>query len=483
MFAPRVRCAVGCLALLLTGSVTLASSEFAGYRIPDHHWSSWNVSGLADGSRSQSEGAFSGQTRQGRVQGLVASRAVWGFDSDGAQQQFLLDLIANGNRSEQRQEAPAPAADRALGRSRALAERVTVQYRAARYPWTAPLGFEADGAFDASFNQGWESSASQQFTDPTEQRFSGDGHGQGYRYESSLSLGVVAGRTRDATPVYEARVLEQRLRESGVLTVALSPRARERLTALFAVRGRVSFAHERPGRWFWREVERVLTEEGATGERGFDAFATLFALEPVRPSAVQRLTGWSFEPLVRLAANRARDHVVSTSGSSQWQGGVLISGSETTIGTSSSTRQDFLSAGWRAEYHRPVGMSWQLDAVHELSYDDKNALLETANELSAVWLLADRWRVSSVLSHQAFADHARAGNRRLDSWQVSSVSRVDYFLEDAWTVGLFYTLAQLHGTSSFQTFDDVGLGVTYQLSGLFSAPGLVQPMRLAPPQR
>src|SRR5205823_173566 len=81
---------------------------------------------------------------------------------------------------------------------------------------------------------------------------------------ADVSLGH--GRVRDATGVQLARLLEARLLEAGAIRAPLSRAAKERIAALYYLRPSLSVAHERPDRFFWREVGRVLREVGAEAE-------------------------------------------------------------------------------------------------------------------------------------------------------------------------------------------------------------------------
>ncbi len=85
----------------------------------------------------------------------------------------------------------------------------------------------------------------------------------------SISVGV--GRVRDATSVYQTQVLEQRLLRTGALKRRLSRDAIRQLAKLFSMQGDFGLVHDYPGKHFWREVERILRENGSLAGESLDA--------------------------------------------------------------------------------------------------------------------------------------------------------------------------------------------------------------------
>src|SRR5262249_49937216 len=140
-------------------------------------------------------------------------------------------------------------------------------------------------------------------------------------YDVLLSLDASAswGRVRDATPVYQVEVLEERLRETGTLHQPLSRHAREQLAALYTVEGDVAFAHQRPTKYFWRELERILREDGVLDPGGLDAYAVQRLLEPITITGaiVARTAGYTVGPVFHAVTTQfhsAEEQVNSASG-------------------------------------------------------------------------------------------------------------------------------------------------------------------------
>jgi len=144
-----------------------------------------------------------------------------------------------------------------------------------------------------------------------------------------------------------------------------------------------------------------------------------------------------------------------------------------------NSRDDAILSGATAEYHRPFGMEWQLDAFSRAFVRESGERIDLSNQLFGTWLVSDRWYAAAQFVHNLTAPGS-GWDRHADLWNLSYGASVSYFLEDSWALSLSAGQVQSHA-SSFSRQESLSLGISYQVSGLLNAPGLFQPMRLAPP--
>ncbi|MEQ1833187.1 MAG: hypothetical protein ABL977_09030 [Candidatus Eisenbacteria bacterium] len=342
-----------------------------------------------------------------------------------------------------------------------------------------PLGFSASGTLQSRYGQFWQGRGDRSLTPPTEFRNASDSHTNRTQYLSSASFGPVLGRVRDATPVLDAQILEERLTKAGSLARPLSGDGRQRLAQLMALRGRVRSAHERPERWFWREVERVLQEDGAIGPQGLDAFTVLRLLEEVNPSLAPRFVGRSLRVFATL--NASREHVSSagSNSSTTLDGGTVVNYSTSSNGSDGHARFDLAGVGYLAEYHRPLGGRGQIDASEQMVWFDRPSVLQLGHQLRAFWSVTDRWSLSSQWVAEA-QSRDRGGSRKFGDWAFSHRASVQYRLEDAWSLSLSWEDFQAHSMTRFNREDRFSLGASYQFLGRLTAPGIIEPMHLEP---
>jgi hypothetical protein len=295
------------------------------------------------------------------------------------------------------------------------------------------------------------------------------------------------GRVRDATPVYQVQILEQRLLELGTITRPLSPHARERLAALYTVEFDVSFAHQRPTKYFWGELERLLTEDGALGPGGLDAYAVQRLLEPLAVSArgvVSRTRGFAIGPQVMLRKTWTHESREAADRNAVIVDDTLFSSNEfITPRTRTDQHDETIFSGAFVEYHRPFGMHWQVDGVSQGLLSESGENLTANTTVRATWQVADRWFITTGLLH-SLAAPGHGLERRPQRWSVTGDASLNYFFEDAWAFQLGYVQRQDRYPDDFYARQDTfQLGVTWQFSGRLNAPGLFEPMRLTPPAR
>lgn len=482
MIRPRLRHSFVLLALALTAVAARAQSEFAGYRIPDHRWSTWSGNLSASGQRTKFDQPVDARFSDGRLDVQARTSLTWGGDADRSQYALSLAPSFFGTRTSAERHIGAPVRDEGTTRFREAIEALDVFTSGAIYPARLPLGLSGSALFRGQFDQRWLSQSGIVRFPPAESRSVSDENGHSYQYLSSVSMGPIVGRVRNATPVLDARILEDRLARAGSLARPLSEDGRSKLAALLAMRGRLGNAHARPERYFWREVESLLRADGALGEQGLDAYSVLRVLEGVSPGDAQRFVGSSFQVFVTPVARRDHRNAAGRTTNSLYDHDTLVVQGRSEFSSADHARLDALTVGWLAEYHRPIGLRWQVDATQQLSWNDARDVLFVLDRVATTWGISDRWRASSNWTHSVFS-RDRSGSRKVGSWVLNHLAEVQYQLEDAWSLGASWTHAQEHGKQTFRRSDSFSLGVSYQFSGHFVAPGLVEPMQLTPPER
>jgi hypothetical protein len=357
------------------------------------------------------------------------------------------------------------------------------------YPWAAPVGFGVSGATIGSYVQEWtRTSAHNTLSDVVRQRYEAtdreDSHL--YRHEALAAAYAGLGRVRDASVVYDVYVLEQRLREAGAITRPLSKEAREKLAALYYVSPFYVYAHDRPGRYVWRDIERVLRDDGALGERGFDPYSVLRAQEPYY-YRLERQRGWFAGPVVQgrhaHVVQRLDEHVTSrfldddslVSSMSEWNARRQVSSF------------DEVDLGGTAEYHLPLSWRWQLDFESQVTAPVRPGErgLHAATGAVASWLVADRWLAQAKLDHAR--DYFQPRGTSLlspDTWAVTYGVQLGWYLEDHAQLSAALTESQRRDDRTFfpamRAFSRerrLTIGFAYRFLGRLDAPGLIEPQR------
>jgi hypothetical protein len=482
-------------ALILSASLTLlpalsaaADDPYADYRIPEHYWRSWTANVTAIGDFQRGTGPFSGESKNSRVSARGSTSFTGGFDSDPRSTVYELSFSALADRARAEQQFVLVPTDVTIdGTSQFTRTNQVLSgfIGDSRYPWGIPLGISFSAAVDAAFDQTWNSGSQIARSPTTEAQTTSSFTTGGYNVNSQLTAGLDWGRVRDATPVYQVQVLEQRLLQEGTIQRELSRTARERLASLYTTEARLAFAHDRPTKYFWRELERLLTDDGVLSERGLDAYAVQRLLEPltIRGSVLLRFRGLSVGPQVVLFQQQQHVSTGGTSSDAFYVNGTLVNASEMVIPrTETNDRDDFILSGVTVQYHEPFGPRWQVDGVSRalVTEGGEDFLLSTG--LQAVWLVADRWYADAKFLHNLRAPGS-GWDRKPETWTVVSGASLSYFLEDDWALTLSAQQQQLHDTIFYQRREVFALGVSYRFSGFLNAPGLFEPMRLSPPTR
>jgi hypothetical protein len=477
------------LAALLVPALATAD-PFTDFRIPGHHWRGGEVRLQSQGSSLTNVYASGSDTRE--LLARLSGHWAQGWESDALRWNVTGDLLGDIESQSMLDANSAygwPHYERNFTRSRqggwALGGSVTT------YPLAIPLGLQFSGSVLGTHQRRW---GVDDRTDgwPPQDGFIGrqEADVRAERLQAGISAMAGAGRVRDVSVVYDAHVLEQRLRDAGVLTRPLSTAGRERLAALLAVTPAFGAAHERPDRFAWREIERVLREDGALGEGGLDARAVMKAREDYRVGVAQRYTGWFVGPQLSAVHDRRSGIATTHAVNRTYFGGSLVSEYESADIQRDRLSDDVLWAGGQAEWHHPLGWDVQLDALVNAEGPVRAGErgLDARSAFGAAWLVAERWSASARVESQRtyFAPRRPGDVLQFDGWAVSWHLEARYHVEDHVSLGLALNETQVRDREwdSFSyrlvpTRDRVRqllLSVSYSFFRRLDTPGLFGPV-------
>jgi hypothetical protein len=472
-----------CFAAVSPAPARAEDDPFAAFRIPSHAWRTGLAALELGGNRQKAN--YASQEREGHrtsADAVAALEAAWDSDPLFARVGVSARAGVQSEVSTQTQRVPGLFLE-SQHYSPVAAEDWTLSTEVRAYPWNPPIGLGLAVAVHGQYLQlrsREDQVVENAVRDEMRQLTVRDQYENGL--VGSASAGV--GRVRDATVVYDVHVLEQRLLESGALAGPLSARARERLAALLFVAPAYGVTRDRPLRFVWSGIERVLREEGALSERGLDAYSVIRGTEPVAPrTRFMRLRGHFIGPTFTART----EHTILRS-DQEWTArryadGALTDESHFTSGERLEGTEDSYWAGARAEVHRPIGFPWQVDATASVSEPVRphESGLSAAMELSLGWDVADRWAAT------AYVDQARryfdpSDGARMDQWAVQYGAVVAYYLEDHLSLQLSVNETQAHDmtegmSSAYQRQGAVALGLSYRFLGAFDAPGVFEAVR------
>jgi len=469
------------LAAPATAGESAADSAYRDYRIPDHRWWQW-VAGVSGYVNHSDQSVSPDQHyRSGSFQGQLATAASGGHETDPLDQSWAADLRFTGERRHDEQFRLDPGGE-VTGEysNRAILEGFNAGYSLRAYPWSFPVALSAGTTQRLDFQQALSSSDFQRRAPAMEERSLSSSSFGAWNYTASVDLGTGVGRVRDATPVYQARVLEDRLLETGTLARPLTRPARERLAALFATQGRFVYAHGRPDKYFWGELERVLSQDSALANGSLDLYDAHRILEPVTiEGRVLRQAGWFVGPSVFLLSQQQHRIQESAQTYSVYAADTLLFSSGYGFTFSDYARQDRVQTAIVAEYHHPAGHRWQYDAAHTTRINESGVPMFSNTNASVMWIVSDRWLASGFFGH-ALEWNGHGSDRGVERWNLVAGVDVSYFLEDSWALTVTARESQSHDSDAFLRRGDFAFSITRVISGLFDAPGLVSAMRPTP---
>ncbi len=479
--------------------------DFDGFRIPDHSWRtrSWSVEGRGS-ARAQHQP--SSQSESGALSGSVQTAWSWAHDADLVQRSLFISGSLGGrrgyDRSKQIYETPPGFALDTKSRSRSedLSESWQVFFDGRLYPTeVSPWGGRFGLSGSAWYDQYWSSDRDALFSrdgngiDERDTRWTAEDRSYLYYVSAEAQLG--RGRVRDATGVFLARILEERLRRDGRLTEELSSDTRNRLARLFYLRPAYGRVHDLATKAFWRDVEQLLVESGSLRVERLDAYDAFHGAEPIIVTGTfdaseyeelgpygerfRRQIGSFIGPSISARHRNDILHHYGTKRTREWlNGDPQISDTVKNLHRQ-VTSDDVVSGGVRLEWHRPVGLHLQLDASTQALADFEGFATERRLEsvASLGYEINERW-FAKVLAY-----HQREIRSREDSgslWSLSTSADLSYYVEDRWRitgrVTRFETEDSFASLGHYNRNTDFRLGVSFE-TGRLDAPGLVPPVR------
>ncbi|TMQ49617.1 MAG: hypothetical protein E6K73_09635 [Candidatus Eisenbacteria bacterium] len=477
----------------------LGASDFDDFRVPDHRSRSIAAS-LATSASQTTRNSFLGEESGSWDSGLTGN-GNWFRDSERLQTSTSFNLGAQGlrNREETHWLNIGPSVVQRsdqIESHRALHEFWTIGLAARVYPWSLPISIGTGVTNLAAYDQDWMDRHGvdrvQVSQPPPFDRRSvtqGDVNEWRYSYDTIVGGDVGLGRVRDATGVYQAQLLLDRLGRDGVLARPPSKEARVRLARLYYIESDYSVAHDRSAKFFWRDVEKILSDDGALGPAGLDAYSLHHALEPYFIRSFSRgnsrRTGWfagvQFSGFYRNQIVRSTDHLFQAAYNA-----------DTLVYATDQTRSDHIAlsirsplAGLELEYHRPLDLRWQLDANAQARTDVRglSRLTDVQSRVEVGYLLADRWSARGVANQSRTVGGARDQVFPADQWDVDFGAELSYYLEDRVKLTLTASEAQQSvrgalgpfgsGIHVYERRRSVFLGLSYSILRGYDAPGLV----------
>ena len=492
---------IALIAAVLIFPQLLFADGFSDFRIPKHHVYSLNgsLSGWGSNDYSRHQTNYSKYTD---YYGRASENGRWILDSDPLRIDLYQYLYSTGSLNRLR---GSEKHDSTVAKHNAESQRLSESWRISAdtrvYPWRIPIGLIAALGGSGSYGQGWDHYRN--VTDVGAQYSSNctDKNSFNFSYSANANVGLGYGRVRDAGPVYAVFVMEQRLRDLGVLTRDLKPETRQRLAQVLVAAEDHEVIRDRPDKYFWQDVERVLREDGALSPEGLDAYSAHLLAEPSNTrtediryrytNSISRQCGWFAGVLVQGAhSHRITRQFQRTREQSAYQGVYSLDSSY-----SMSAREEFfnddVSVGSQIEYHRPLGMAWQLDAISYAMFPqdkDLHKAFNSSNAVYATWMIADRWLANGTFKYfrtiQETSPHEGEISQHYNYWGTYWGASLQYFVVDRMSLSLSlyhdqesykndYPDAPQNASRSYYRSTSFQLGLSYNFLGALEAPGLI----------
>jgi len=474
------------LILVVPAGAQRVDDDFADFRIPDHHWRVGTLG--AGGSYARARASYGDVIPQGvrgeTFQGNASGSATWQRDSDPVQHTLHVAADTYGARQWSRSiaERLPELSVRSFDENRTVVEAARIRASVQKYPSGAPLALGVSGALDAALGQRWIRRDGDDTYDASRVFRTTRYDEWMYRYRGSADVFAGWGRVRDATGIYDAYLLEERLRASGSLTRPLSAEARQRLASLFYIEPAFAAAFERPDKRFWQEVERVLREDGALGPEGMSAsdayrvaedLGTAVRLLRRRGGFIGPVAGAEWMQFISRLHYHERQRV--------YLADTLLNDSSMDYSSRAEFETTQIVVGVLAEFHRPIGWRWQLDAQTRVTTPLQHVSegLEAATSAAASYVIADRWLASAIAAHgrTLVKDDDQV---LLDEWAVAFQARVTYYIENRLRAMVGIGTTQRRDRrfgDEWQGSERFDIGLTYAFMRGLDAPGQFDPIR------
>ncbi len=487
-----------CGLVLLLPSLCMAD-PFNEFRIPEHSWQSGTASFAMNANRSTH--SFAGGHRsdyEGSNGSLVGDfQFQRGFDSDRRSTRWAIWASEGLQLSSSRYTFIGPILpypEEGAGWLRRPMQQIFLSGSTRTYPglsqFGVELGLDGSGYWSEDVRRSDLRTGGPLPSNRNENRT--DTQTNRYEYSAAASATLGHGVVRLASMVEDVHVLESRLEQSAVLTRPLSTDTRAKLAQLLVISGDLRNVHERPSRFFWREVERLLREDGALADGKLDAYSQLHLLESYRIGPEWRRAIGHFVGLMVQASHVHSIERFDQAGHARvYRADTLSYAVESSYADRTDLESNRVFVGPSVEWHLPVGWRWQWDASGRVLFAARHGErgLRSQSTISGAWLVADRWQARLSALH--IRDYLLVGDdgdaSPHDEWAAQAVLSLDYFLEDHLKL-----TAELRETQRLRRVgpgtpfsrgvtrdhaDSFYLGLTYRFLGRVSAPGLMETMR------
>ncbi len=435
-------------ALSLLPALARADDPYADFRVPDHRTFTWIVQ--SSGGINSSQENASSRSRERSLNGHLLSRMAWGSETEARLRALAVATDARWISTRDQFDAHFPfnETDHEVQHRRNDAQSLTVSGGQRSYLGRSSFAVDAQASAALELAQRGSSQDRRDLNiTPSSNVFeftsNEDFEDRRYQQSGSASLGLGFGRVRDVTGVFSAQLIEQRLRATGRLTRALSPEAALRLAQLHYVANDITAAHDRPGRYFWREVERVLREDGALNEGTLDAYSLERVLEPALGVVqITRRVGIFVRPFYFGSESSGHLDEDFSRSTRQLDDGVPVFSDSEKFSRRIRVREKDSGVGLGVEVHRPAGMRWQSDLSVAASYGGGAGRALVVGTFAGIqYLLADRWYASATLDETERSRHAGDG-RTPPSWLLEGRASLSYLVEDSWSLDLLFSHEQ-----------------------------------------
>lgn len=468
------------------------ASEFSDFRIPENRWYTLDLSlgGSGFWNREPNRSAAV-------VDASGYLNGAWSSERDDRSTYLWATALATGyrrveNRSDDYADFYRGATSHLRDHQddRRATERWTLGAETRRYWFPVPLGLTLHGSADVGYDQLWSAPRREgTYADSTMRRrsvYARTDHQKTYDHALEGGASVGWGHVRNATGVFDAALLERRLLKLGVIERRFSPRTRRSIEALFYVRPGFGIVHHRPSRFFWRELESVLQEDGSMTEGGWRAFELIRADEgyvvPGARSPIVRRTGFYVGPSIAGQIRHVTRYTQLAGEGAEFLDDSLLWGGSSSYGFRERSVGDEVLAGAEAELHLPIGLGGQIDLSSRVVSRPKelpDAFVLSSNA-AITWFVADRWGVSGACTHgRAIAGASPLG--RNARWVVAYSLALGFYAEDRVKLSLAVSETQAAGRDfsrrQYVRNGRVSLGMTYSFLGAFDAPGRIEPVR------
>ncbi len=482
------RLACWLVALLIAAPSITAAEPFSEFRVPDHSWRSGSGYFSFWGFEGKNSSPTSNSTSR-ELNGSLETALSYGRDSEMLSR--TADLRLSGALSSTQRDGRTQSAfsnSQARDRNQDRWQSVYLGGSQRAYLGSSAWAVGLSTNFRASFGEGWwrQDYFQNRFPLASRARDSDQYHDYDYRGSAAMSLG--RGRVRDVTVVMDVHVLEERLLTTKAIAAPLMPSTREKLARVFFAGRDLSNAHDRPDRFLWREVERVLREDGALVGAALDAFSLMRIQESYARRGLARTRGVFAGALLEGLHSHHIQRSERQSSSRYFYYDTLYTEYNSAGSARRTDQSDALYAGALAQIHRPLGWRWQWDASGSIAFPIRtgDSGLRTSSAMSLDWIIADRWLAGArVTSERSYLHHGDNPTRTLeDGWRSSFGLSTSYFVEDHVSINVSYQTLQNRRRTKFQDRQSYNLqnvfqlGVNYRFFGRLDAPGVMESMQL-----